>query len=70
MLKLLKCKSDINETAVLLPHIGYTDMKESYENGLSSIEDDHTGLSLLLVGSQIEGFIVEEEASHTEISKK
>ena len=42
-------------------------MIKQYENGLYSAEDDHTGLSLVSVGSQIEGFIEEEEACHIEI---
>ena len=44
-------------------------MRKGYENGLSSVEDDHTGLILFLVGSQIEWFIGEEEACHIEILK-
>ena len=44
-------------------------MGKWYETGLSSVEDDHTGLLLLLVGSQIEAFIGEEEACHIEILK-
>jgi len=37
---------------------------------LSSVEDDHTGLILLLVESKIECFIWEEEACHIEIHNK
>jgi len=45
-------------------------MSKWYEHGLSNVEDDHTGLILFLVGSQIECFIGEEEACHIEILKK
>ena len=45
-------------------------MRKWYENGLYSVEDDYTGLSLASVESQIEGFIGEEEACHIEILKK
>ena len=45
-------------------------MGKQYGNGLSSVEDDHTGLLLLLVVSQIDAFIGDEEACHIEILKK
>ena len=47
----------MNESALLQPHNGYTDMSE---NGLYSTEDYHTGLSLVSVESQIKCFIGEE----------
>ena len=45
-------------------------MRKQYENGLSSVEDDYTELSLASVESQIEDFIGEEEACHIEILQK
>ena len=45
-------------------------MKEWCENELYSADDDYTGLSLVSVESQIEGFIEEEEAYDTRILKK
>jgi len=45
-------------------------MRKWYENELSSVEDDHTGLIIFLVGSQIECCIGEEEACHIETLKK
>ena len=45
-------------------------MRKQYENGLSSVEDDYTELSLVSVESQIEGFIGEEEACDIEILRK
>ena len=45
-------------------------MREQYENELYSAEDDYTWLILLLVGSQIEGFIGVEEVCHIEIRKQ
>ena len=45
-------------------------MIKQYENGLYSVEDDYTGLRLVSVESQIEGFIGEEEACHIETLKK
>ena len=62
ILKFSRSISDIKVAAVLEPHNSYTDMIKWYENGLSSVEDDHTGLILLLVGSQFDAFIGEEEA--------
>ena len=62
ILKFSKHKSYIKLAAVLHPHDDYTDMSKQYENGLYSAEDDHTGLSLVSVEYQIEGFIGEKEA--------
>ena len=45
-------------------------MRKQYDNGLYSVEDDYTGLSLVSVESQIEGFIGVEEVYHIEILKK
>jgi len=45
-------------------------VRKQYENGLSSVEDDYTELSLVLAESQIEGSIGEEEACHIKILKK
>ena len=55
--------------AVLQPHNDYTDKRKQYENRFYSDEDDYTGLSLVSVESQIEGFIGEEKACHIEILK-
>ena len=44
-------------------------MRNQSENGLCS-EDDHTGLSLFSVESQIEDMIGVEEACHIENLKK
>jgi len=55
---------------VLFPHNGYADMRKQCENRLESAEDDHTGLSLVLVESQIESFVGENETCHIEILKK
>jgi len=41
-------------------------MRKQYENRWYSAEDDHTGLSLVSVESEIEGYIEEENASHIE----
>jgi len=45
-------------------------MRKQYYNVLYSAEDDHTGLILVLVESQIECFIGEEEACYVEMLKK
>ena len=45
-------------------------MRNQYEHGLYSAQDDYTGLSLVSVESQIESFIGEEEAYHIEMLKK
>jgi len=45
-------------------------MRNQYEHGLYSAQDDYTGLSLVSVESQIEGSIRVEEACHIEILKK
>ena len=45
-------------------------MGKWYENRLSSVGDDHTGVILLLVGSQIDAFIGQEEACHIDILEK
>ena len=54
-------KATINEAAMLQSHNGYTDIIKYYENGLYSADDEYTGSSLVSAGSQIEGFIEEEE---------
>ena len=45
-------------------------MRNQYEHGLYSAQDDYTGLSLVSVESQIEGFIGVEEACQIENLKK
>ena len=45
-------------------------MRNQYEHGLYSAKDDYTGLSLVSVESQIEGFIRVEEACQIENLKK
>ena len=49
----------------------YTETRKPYEYGMYSAEDDHTGLSLVLVSVeyQIESYIGEEEISHITILK-
>ena len=67
MLKFSKSKADINEAVVLYPHNGYTDMRNQDENWLCGAKDDHTGLILVSVESQIECFIGENDTFHIEI---
>ena len=69
-IEILKKESRYQWAAVLFPHNGYADMRKQYYNVLYSAEDDHTGLILVLVESQIECFIGEEEVCHVEILKK
>jgi len=68
-LQISTSKADINEAVVLYPHNGCTDIIKGYENELYSADDDYTGLSLVLVESQIES-LVEEEEHHIGILNK